>query len=167
METSYLTLPFGKISKAELRPWLEWIEKQNYAEFVSYPAIVDYFKGTVPEEKDKFILNYKEEDLVDQNEFLSEEVLFYISIIFYELVESNVRITVKFLCNGTVEIGNIYYDDGEETPLLKQNFDNIDSIIEQKQNEKKLSWKEFTEFYEEIISGVYNKELALPNFYGL
>ena len=161
METNYVSFPLGKVSKQQIKPWFQWIEKQK-CDFISYPEIAKYYKEIAGNTKN-VIDSYLSNDLLDQNSFVEENVLFYTSLIMYEFTDSNIRMLVKFLTNGTVEMNEIYYYD-VETTLIEENIKNINVVLNEKQEKAKLTWKEFINFYEEIMSGIYSKKLTIPEF---
>jgi hypothetical protein len=163
MNTDYVKLPIGKISKDELKPWLQWFGKKECS-FFSFPNITEFFSEVNPEVEAKNIDYFQEGDLVEPDSFLEENLLFYVNITLYYVIHSSVKMLVKFSCDGTAEIDKIYLDDDESNDLIKENIKNIDVVIEQKSNTKKLSWKDFVQLFEEIEKGVYNKKLEIPEF---
>ncbi len=165
METNYVSFPLGKISKQQLKPWFQWIEKQN-CEFTSYPEIVKYYKETAGTTKN-IIDSYLSNALLDEGSFVKDSVLFYVYLRMYELPETNISMLVQFFADGNVEINEIYYDDGEVNSLIEENIKNINVILNEKQEKSKLTWEEFIKFYEEIMSGIYSKKLAIPEFWFL
>ena len=161
METTHLTLPIGRVSKETLEPWLQWLGKQD-CDFVSFPEVVALFKQIAP--RSGAGTNYQDGDLVEPTAFLEEAILFYANMTIYTLVDVSAHILVKFLCNGTVEICPVYLDDSESNELLEENIKAIDLVLEEKQAERKMSWKEFSWAYSEIMEGIYSKELIIPVF---
>jgi hypothetical protein len=101
---------------------------------------------------------------MDEGSFVKDSVLFYIYLRMYTLPETSISMLVQFFADGTIEMNNIYYDDGEVNLLIEENIKNINVILDEKQEKSKLTWEEFIKFYEEIMSGIYSKKLVIPEF---
>ncbi|MFZ4648735.1 MAG: hypothetical protein ACOYMB_03850 [Patescibacteria group bacterium] len=172
MDSNYLSLPIGKISKEELRSWFGWIKRRDYDNFSSFPLVVDFF-SEINETRRLNELNeragyFQENDLVDPSDFLQEKILFFVRFKLYNLIETSVTITVKFLCDGTVRVYDIYVDDSENNKLIAENIKNINHVIRLKEVESdginRMSWKDFKQLFEEIESGNHNVVLEIPKY---
>lgn len=162
MDTDYLNLPIGKISKKELKPWLQWIGEKACV-FVSYPDVTIFF-SEVTKAKSENVICFQKGELVEPQIFLEEKILFYTNITLYYLIDSSIKMLVKFLCDGTVEVDKIYFDDDESNDLIKGNIISIDYSFEQKSKKEVLTWKGFVEVFEKLKAGVYNKKIDIPEF---
>jgi len=162
MNTDYLNLPIGKISKKELKPWLQWFGEKECV-FVSYPDVTVFF-SEVTKAKSENVIYFQEGELVEPQSFLEEKILFYVNITLYYLIGSSIKMLVKFLCDGTVEVDKIYLDDDESSDLIKENIRAIDYFFEQKSKKEVLFWKDFVGFFEKLEEGGLSKKLDIPEF---
>ncbi len=165
-----LSVPMGNISKEKLEPWFQWLSKQNFDEFASFPEIANFFKEIFPsynpggDPRPGYVCDYLSGNYEEPDNFIKKGILFYVYMNIFQAGEMHAHSLVKFLLDGTVTVEEIYLDDTMITDSIEKNIKRIDSIIEQKQTDKKLSWKEFIQLYEEITSGMYGEEFTIPEF---
>jgi hypothetical protein len=171
MSTDYVYLPIGKISTKQLSSWLSWVGGKNYDNFASFPAVVEFFseinkkKGLKSEE---LAGSFQENMFTDPKDFLKEKILFYVRFKLFSLIDTSAHLWVKFLCDGTVEISDVYLDDSENNELIRANVMNIARIIKLKVDEagetKRMSWGDFKRILLEIELGHNYAILEIPNF---
>lgn len=166
MKEDYLNLAFGKISKEKLRPWLQWLSKRKISQFGSFPEMVIFFKEFFSSEEQKsiFIVNYPDGDFDEESDFIKKELFFYALIKIFDLPETSISLLVKFYLDGTVEVSCTYADNSVLNKIIEKNLEKIDTVINQRQKDNKLSWKEFVNLFEKIESGLYNEYFQIPEF---